>query len=114
LYWGAGEEITKNYWLLVTLGELAAVMFLVFGMYAFSGAGLIRRLPFQKSVLYCIGAIYALRGLVILPQIMMMTNAIDCEQHQFVPVRMLVASFVSLAIGAMYLIGTHACSGKNP
>ncbi len=41
-----------------------ALVFVIFGLYGISGAGAIRRLPFQRLVLLGIGLIFALRGIV--------------------------------------------------
>lgn len=39
-----------------------ASMLMVWGMYAFSGAGVIRRLPLVRGVLVAVAAVYLLRG----------------------------------------------------
>lgn len=64
---GAGEAMVSMaeqgswYPVLVTLG-IASVLF-VWGLYAFSAAGLIFRLPMLKPALMAISAVYLLRGL---------------------------------------------------
>lgn len=78
---------------LVTLG--IAALFTVWGLYGFSGAGVIRRLPLLRTGLASIGAIYGLRGLSLFPQLAAGAG----------PPRSLVFSAVSLGIGAIYLIG---------
>lgn len=78
---------------LVTLG--LAGIFAVWGLYGFSGAGLIRRLPLLKAGLAGIGAIYIGRGLLLLPQV----------TGHYEPTRGLAFSAASLAIGSLYLIG---------
>ncbi len=44
-----------------------ACVFFVFGLYALSGAGKIRRLPFLSVILPSVAAIYTLRALAIIP-----------------------------------------------
>lgn len=70
-YFGAGEVIARlaeqgsPVPALVTLG--VGAVFAVFAVRAFSGAGLVGRLPLLRSGLLVIGAIYTLRGLVAVP-----------------------------------------------
>ena len=46
-----------------------AVIVAIFGLYALSGAGKIRRLPLLRTVVTATTAIYLLRGLLLIPQI---------------------------------------------
>jgi hypothetical protein len=75
-------------------------VFALFGLYALSGAGVIRRLPLLAAGLVAIGSIYTLRGLVVIPDL------IRLVQGAGYPLRQTVFSAVSLAIGLAYLIGT--------
>ena len=83
---------------LVTLVLVA--VFAVFGLYALSGAGVIRRLPLLATGLVVIGSIYTLRGLVVVPDL------IRLVQGAGYPLRQTVFSTTSLAIGLAYLLGT--------
>jgi hypothetical protein len=87
---------------MVTL--LLGSVFALFGLYALSAAGraiLPRvRLPLPRIALVGISGIYLLRGLVIVPQLLMFLNTSD------VPLRALVFSLIALAIGIVYTIGT--------
>jgi hypothetical protein len=103
LYWGAPPEYTQNYWLLVAMGEGAAVLFACFGLYAFSGAGCIRRLPFLRTGLLVICALFILRGLMIVPQLEVVAGM--CKTPVAMPLRAVISSFVSLAVGILYLAG---------
>jgi hypothetical protein len=76
------------------------VVFAVWAAYAFSGAGLIQPLPFLRAGLVGIGAIYALRGLVLFPQLVMTLSG-----GSGAPPRHLFFSAVSLVIGMAYLVG---------
>jgi hypothetical protein len=104
-YFGAGERMARQaeqgslYPIVVTVA--VTVAFAVFALYAFVGAGLALRLPLLRSGLAIITAIYLLRGLVLLPQL-----ALYARGSTNVPFRWLVFSFLSLAIGALYLLGT--------
>ncbi len=104
-YFDTGEQVAK----LAESGSLlpamltlgVAAVFAVFGIYAFSGAELIRRLPFLAVVLILIGAVYALRGLFLVHEIMMLMTS-----KAGIVLRKIVFSLVSLAIGVVYLMGT--------
>jgi hypothetical protein len=77
-------------------GALAFV-FAVFGSYALAGAGLLE-LPATRVLVAAIGCVYTLRGLLIVPEAIMV-HFLDR------PVRALFFAAVSLAIGAMHLVG---------
>ena len=76
-------------------------IFTIWGLYAFSGAGVIRRLPLLRIALLLIGAIYTLRGVAVFQQIFQTLTS----SEQVEP-RKIVFSLVSLIIGLAYLIGT--------
>ena len=104
-YFGAGERMARlaergsSEPALVT--TVLAFVFAVWGAYAFSGAGLIPRLPRLRTALLLIGLIYAGRGLAVLPQAYFWISAGS------VPLRHVLFSAASLAIGLAYLIGTY-------
>jgi hypothetical protein len=102
-YFGAGEEMAT--WAeqgsplpgIITFG--LAIVFAVFGLYAFSAAGAIRRLPLLAPSVLAVGGIYALRGGLGVPIAILMPEPST-------PVAANVAfSLVALAIGLLYLIG---------
>ena len=102
-FFGAGEPIARaterGSWLppLLTLG-IASVL-ATWAAYAFSGAGLIQRLPLLRSALVAISAIYLARGLVVLhPPLFGRTDL----SWSF----MLWSSLIVLAIGVAYAVGT--------
>lgn len=78
-----------------------ATVFVVFGVYALSGAGVVRRLPFLAGGLVLIGSVYTLRGLSLVGQAFRIVVA-----PELVPVRALLYSLASLVIGCVYLVGT--------
>lgn len=104
-YFGAPEEIVRQ----AAAGSLfpAAVtlsigaVFVLFALYAFSGAGMIRRLPLLRTGLIVITTIYTLRGLGLLTEL-----ALYLRDSPLVAPRHMAFSFVSGAIGALYLVGT--------
>lgn len=70
----------------------------VFGLYALSGAGQIRRLPLLRTGLITTTAIYLLRGVLFIPQLPVVWKHPDL-------VKFLVFSLISLCVGVVYLAG---------
>jgi hypothetical protein len=75
-----------------------ALIFAIWAIYAFSGAGMIRRLPLLRMALIAIGVIYILRSLFLPTEIRMVLN----EGYAF---RFVVFSAISLIAGLLYLSG---------
>ncbi len=103
-YFGAGEEMASGdekgslIPALITFG--IAGIFFVFGMYALSGAQIVRRFLLVKPVLVVITAIFLLRGAGFFIELL------GIIYNYEVPLRHAVFSFVALLIGLLYLIGT--------
>jgi len=68
---GAGEQMAQldlaGHWYPKTITLFIAAVLTVWALYALSGAGLIRRLPFVRTVLCAITAIYLLRAVAFVP-----------------------------------------------
>lgn len=75
-----------------------ALIFAIWAMYAFSGAGLIRPLPLLRAALIAIAVIYIVRALFLPVEINMVLT-------QGYPFRFVVFSTIALAAGLLYLIG---------
>lgn len=104
-YFGAGEDMARQAEagsiLPAAMTLFIAVVFAVFALYAFAGAGRLRRLPLLRTGLVVIAAIYTLRGLGLIPELMQFAQG-----SATVMPRQLVFSAVSLTIGLLYLAGT--------
>ncbi|GGP38826.1 hypothetical protein [Shewanella saliphila] len=108
LFFGAGESMAQmaadgeTYPTIVTL--VIATVLCVWGLYAFSGAGLIVKLPLLKTCLVLITAVYLIRGVagLIVP---FFTSA--SEIHQNSMTFWLVSSTVCCIYGIYYLLGTR-------
>ncbi len=104
-YFGAGEDMAtaaesgSAFPALLTFVLVA--VFAIWGFYGLSGAGVVRRLPLLKIALLLIGAVYTLRGVAVLQQLLQ----IAASSAEVAP-REIVFSLVSLIIGLAYLIGT--------
>ncbi len=107
---GAPEELLTGdpLWLYVT-SFAATALFALWGLYGLSGAGRIRRLPLLRTGLLAIGGIYTLRGLLLIPTLLLVFGLAPVDNNS-IPPRMLVtsllASSVALSIGILYLVGT--------
>jgi hypothetical protein len=107
-YFGAGEHMAR----LAEAGSLIpalvtagiSAVFVVWAAYAFSGAGLLRRLPLLRTGLVVIGVVYLLRGLLLAPEVVARVSG----SQPAVPVRELVFSLAALAAGLAYLLGTRS------
>jgi hypothetical protein len=106
-YFGAGERMARLAEQgsatpsLITLG--LTLLFGIWAAYAFSGAGLLRRLPLLRTGLITIGLIYTLRGVLLGPQMVWFLSG----HRAVVPPRQLVFSAAALVIGLAYLVGTQ-------
>ncbi len=77
-----------------------ALVFAAWGMWAFSGAGVLRRLPLLRTVLVAITALYLLRGLVVIPDVLRLLAGAGY------PLRQTVFSAVALGLGLTHAFGT--------
>jgi len=76
------------------------LIFIAFGLYALSGAGRFRRLPLLRAALIFIGAIFTLRGLAVIFEIIYLSRGVEY------PLRYAVFSAVALIVGLLYFVGT--------
>lgn len=65
-YFQAPPSLLNDRWRLFVVGGSAALIPLLFGLYALSGAGVIRRLPLLRTALIVVGSLFLLRGLFII------------------------------------------------
>ncbi|MBB1425082.1 hypothetical protein H5181_01265 [Shewanella sp. SG44-2] len=107
LFFGAGEQMAQmaaagDIYPTIVTSVIAAVL-CVWGLYAFSGAGLIVKLPFLKTCLVLITAVYLIRGVagLIVP---FFTSAPEIHQNSMA--FWLVSSTVCCIYGIYYLLGT--------
>ncbi len=101
-FFGAGEGMARAAEqglpqpALITLG-IAAVL-AVWAAYAFSGAGLIFRLPLVRTALVAITTVYLLRGLILVPLLLLRPHVVDAFT--------VWSSLIVLAYGVAYAVGT--------
>jgi hypothetical protein len=107
-FFGAGERMAwlaargSVYPAIITAG-IAAVLG-VWALYAFSGAGVIRRLPFLRPALTLIAAVYLARGILGVPVVMfvddMYTNQLKAKMTF-----MVASSAICVVLGLCYALG---------
>jgi hypothetical protein len=107
-FFGAGEGMARlaargsTYPAVVTAG-IASVLG-VWTLYALSGAGVIRRLPFLRAALWLIAAIYLARGVLGIPLVL----AVEDPYLQELRARttfMVVSSAICIFLGVCYAVG---------
>jgi hypothetical protein len=107
LFFGAGERMAQlaaagdSYPTIVTL--VIASILAVWGLYAFSGAGVILKLPLLKICLVLITAVYLIRGIagLIVPFV-----TSDPVVHQNSITFWIVSYLICCIFGMYYMLGT--------
>ncbi len=104
LYFGAPESLVKNTNALILTSIIIGAILALFGLYAFSGAGKFVRLPWLKQILLGIGVIFLLRGILLIPELLVVFNVIESS----IPVaqRFIYFSIGALIIGFIFIKGT--------
>lgn len=98
---GAGEGMAamaaRGHWYPAVVTACIAGILVIWGLYAWSGAGALRRLPLLRTVLCAITAIYLLRGVAFVPlQAYFPGNS---------PMFWYVSSAICFSIGMVHLVG---------
>lgn len=108
-YFGGPAELSKTQPVLYAfLCIFVAAIAAIFGLYALSGAGRIRRLPMLRTVITAMTAIYILRGLLLIPQIPVVVK------HPSLT-RFALFSVISLCVGLVHLGGLlKLFKGRSP
>lgn len=107
-FFGAGRRMARMaerglvYPHIVTAG--IALILGVWALYAFSGAGVIRRLPALRLVLGLIAAVYLLRGIFGVPAVLLVDDPYTNELKGRMTFMML-SSAVCVCLGVCYAMG---------
>jgi putative oxidoreductase len=110
-FFGAGEAMARlaargsSYPTVVTAG--IAVILCVWMLYALSGAGWIRRLPFLRLVLPLIAAVYLARAILGVPVVLLVEHPY-ANQLRAKMTFMVVSSAICLFLGLCYAVGAAA------
>lgn len=104
LYFGAPEELVQNNVLLRITCILIGVLIAVLGIYALSGGGYIRSLPWTKQVLASVSFLLILRGILFIPELLVVFGLLEVSFP--VAPQYVVFSVGILLVGLIYLVGT--------
>lgn len=100
-FFGAGEQMARlaesGHWYPPVITSGIALVLAIWALFALSGAGVVRPLPFVKPALCIITAVYLLRGLVIVPIFIF-------AQQQATPF-WFWSSAICLMYGVVHLVG---------
>lgn len=101
-FFGAGEGMARaaarGEWTPALITLFIAAVLLIWAAYAFSGAGVLPRLPLLRTGLIVIAAIYLLRGLVFIP--------LHLWRPQHSDSFAIWSSLIVFLYGAVYAMGT--------
>jgi putative oxidoreductase len=107
-FFGAGERMAqlaaRGSTLPAAITAGIAVVLFIWMLYALSGAGVIRRLPFLRLALIAIAAIYLARGLLGIPAVMLADDPY-ANQLKARMTFMALSSALCVGIGLCYAIG---------
>jgi hypothetical protein len=108
-FFGAPRHIIRmaaaGHWYPTAVCLAVAAVLLVCAAYAFSGAGLLRRLPFLRLALALIGSVLFLRGLVFLPMMLLAPSSMArITSSTGIDLFLVVTSFLCMAMGLAYLV----------
>ena len=101
-YFKAPPPLLEDRWQLFLWGEAAALVLVIFGLYALSGAGSIRRLPLLRLGLIGISSLFLLRGLFFIISLLILLGILKGE----ILIQGEIATLVFLAAGTAYAVGT--------
>jgi hypothetical protein len=101
-YFQAPPPLLENRLLLFLVGEGAALILVIFGLYALSGAGSIPHLPLLRLGLIGISSLYLLRGLFFIISLLILLGILEGE----ILIQGEISTLVFLAAGIAYVVGT--------
>ena len=101
-YFQAPPSLLENRLQLFLIGEGAALILVVFGLYALSGAGSIRHLPLLRLGLTGISSLFLLRGLFFILTVLVLLGILEAD----ILVQGVVSDLVFLAAGIVFAVGT--------
>jgi len=101
-YFEAPPALLANRMQLFLIGEVVALILVIFGLYALSGAGSIRHLPLLRLGLLGISSLFLLRGLFVILSVLTILGILQGE----ILIQGVISHLVFLGAGVMFAIGT--------
>lgn len=115
-FFGAGEEMAEHaargsvHPTVITAG--IATILGVWALYAFSGAGLVRRLPLLRLALTLIAAAYLARGILGIPLVLLVQDPYLNELKARMTFTV-VSSAISVCLGLCYALGAASVWSRS-
>lgn len=109
-FFGAGEEMAvmheqgSTYPAVIT--GVIAIILAIWSAYAFSGAKVLRKLPFTKVVLSLVASVFLARGLLGIPAVIYSDSPYMSELAESMTF-MVVSSLICFIIGSCYGLGAY-------
>lgn len=115
-FFGAGEDMARlaargSLYPSVITASIAAILG-VWTLYALSGAGVIRRLPYLPVVLALIAAVFLVRGVLGVPVVLFVEDRYLLELRAKITF-MIVSSAVCVGLGLCYGVGAVAARRRS-
>ncbi|HLL83879.1 MAG TPA: hypothetical protein VK420_14540 [Longimicrobium sp.] len=114
-FFGAGERMA---WLAARgsiypaiITSCIAAILGVWAVYAFSAAGVIRRLPLLRLALTLIAAVYLARGILGVPVVLLVDNVYTNQLREKMTF-MVVSSAICVVLGLCYAVGATRLRGS--
>jgi hypothetical protein len=101
-YFEAPPSLLEDRAQLFLVGEAAALILVIFGLYALSGAGSIPRLPLLRLGLIGISSLYLLRGLFFIISLLILLGVLEGQ----ILIQGEIATLLFLTAGIAYTVGT--------
>ena len=101
-YFQAPPPLLENRLQLFLVGEGAALVLVIFGLYALSGAGSNRHLPLLRLGLIGISSLFLLRGLFFILTVLTLLGILEGK----ILLQGVISHLVFLAAGIAYAVGT--------
>jgi hypothetical protein len=101
-YFQAPPPLLENRLQLFLIGEGAALILVIFGLYALSGAGSIRHLPLLRLGLIGISSLYLLRGLFFILTLLVILGILEGD----ILFQGVISDLIFLVAGITYAVGT--------
>jgi len=107
-FFGAGERMARlaargSIYPAIITSSIAAILG-VWAVYAFSAAGVIRRLPLLRLALTLIAAVYLARGILGVPVVLLVDNVYTNQLREKMTF-MVVSSAICVVLGLCYAVG---------
>ncbi|QBB69499.1 hypothetical protein ELE36_03400 [Pseudolysobacter antarcticus] len=103
------QSAQRGTWIAPVGALVITVLMWLCSAYAFSGAGMLRRLPLLRTGLFSIALVCILRGIVLVPLVVYLHLELMAHIGSFE----IIASMIWLIIGLFFAFGLHGMPRKH-